>query len=235
MALVRYRLVRNLLIVAAVLYCSLLLEAAAGFPLDIHSSFLSELGAKDQSTSLYARGMDLSSSVLTLVAVLLSRRAAHRRWDVAGLLISTALFAVGTMFDSFFPMECAPSAGEACRSAEGGGQAGTALVLHEATSTIAGAGTIALGVFAVLVLWRCGWGGWLSKLVAALGAGVVVTQVWLGTVVAYETLSGAEVIAPGLLQRASTLVTCVMLGTALPGLRQACPDDRDLDRGARPG
>jgi Protein of unknown function (DUF998) len=236
MALLPYRLVRNLLIAAAVLYCSLLLEAAYGFPLNVHSSFLSELGARDQSTSLFARGMDLSSSVLMLVAVVLSRRAAYRRWDAAGLLISTAVFAIGTMFDSFSPMHCAPSVSEACRTAEGsGGQAGAALVLHEATSTIAGAGTIALGVFVILVLYRCGWRGWLSKLVAVLGAGVVVTQVWLGSVVAYETLSGAEVVAPGLLQRASTLVTCVMLGTALPGLRHACLDEHDVDRGARPG
>ncbi|HEY3561245.1 MAG TPA: DUF998 domain-containing protein [Kribbella sp.] len=236
MVCVPYRLIRNLMLAAAVLYCSLLLEAAAGFPLDVRSSFLSELGARDQATSLYARATDLLSSVLMLVAVLLSRRAARRRWDVAGLLVSTAVFAVGTMFDSFSPMDCAPSVSEACRAAEGsGGQAGAALVLHEATSTIAGAGTIALGVFVVLVLYRCGWGGRLSKLVAVLGAGVVVTQVWLGSVVAYETLSGAEVAAPGLLQRASTLVTCLMLGTALPGLRQACPDERDVDRGARPG
>ena len=214
---VPYRLVRNLLLAAAVLYCSLLLEAAAGFPLNVHTSFLSELGARDQSTSLYARAMDLSSSVLTLVAVVLARRSR----ELAGLLISTAVFAFGTMFDSFSPMDCAPSAGAACRADEANGQAGAALVLHEATSTIAGAGTIAMAVFTILVLRRHGWGGWLCKLVAVLAGGVLVTQVWLGSVVAYETLSGAEVVAPGILQRVSTVLFCVMLGTLLPGLRQA--------------
>lgn len=215
MEAVPYRLVRNLLLAAAVLYCSLLLEAAAGFPLNVHTSFLSELGARDQSTSLYARALDLSSSVLTLLAVLLARRSRA----LAGLLISTAVFAVGTMFDSFSPMDCAPSASEACRANETSGQAGAALVLHEATSTMAGAGTIAMAVFAILLLWRAR--SWLSRLVVVLAGGVLVTQVWLGSVVAYETLSGQEVTAPGILQRASTVLFCLMLGTLLPGLRQA--------------
>ncbi|WP_329003960.1 DUF998 domain-containing protein [Kribbella sp. NBC_00709] len=211
MVAVPYRLVRNLLIAAAVLYCSLLLEAAAGFPLDVRTSFLSELGARDQSTSLYARAMDLSSSVLTLVAVLLARRSR----ELAGLLIGTAVFAVGTMFDSFSPMDCAPSASAACQA---NGQAGGALVLHEATSTIAGVGTIAMAVFVLLVLRRHGRRG---RMVAVLAGGVLVTQVWLGSVVAFETLSGAEVAAPGILQRVSTLLFCLFLGTLLPGLRQA--------------
>ena len=214
---VPYRPVRNLLLAAAVLYCSLLLEAAAGFPLSVRTSFLSELGARDQSTSLYARAMDLSSSVLTLLAVLLARRSR----ELAGLLISTAVFAFGTMFDSFSPMDCAPSVSAACRASEVNGQAGAALVLHEATSTIAGAGTIAMAVFALIALYRRGWGGRWSKLLAVLAGGVLLTQVWLGSVVAYETLSGQEVAAPGILQRVSTLLFCLMLGTLLPGLRQA--------------
>ncbi|GAA1550620.1 hypothetical protein GCM10009804_03990 [Kribbella hippodromi] len=223
MLAVPYRLVRALMIAAAVIYCSLILEAIAGFPLNVHISFLSELSARDQATSPYARAMDLVSSLLTLTAVVLSRRARNVRWEISGVLISTALFAIGTMFDSFMPMACAPSVGTACRdSEEAGGQAGFALMLHEATSTIAGAGTIALGVFAVLAIRRYGWGGWFAKTVALLAAGVVVTQVWLGSVVAYETLSGAEVIAPGILQRVTTVLTCLLLGTLLPALRQAC-------------
>ncbi|MFI5690889.1 DUF998 domain-containing protein [Kribbella sp. NPDC051586] len=195
MVAVPYRLVRNLLVAAAALYCSLLLEAAAGFPLDVRTSFLSELGARDQSTSLYARAMDLSSSALTLLAVLLAR---HAR-EFSGLLVSAAVFAFGTMFDSFSPMDVVP-------------------VLHEATSTVAGVGSIGMAVCTLIVLRRCGW---TSKFLAALAGGVLITQVWLGCVVAYETLSGAEVAAPGILQRASTLLFCLLLGTLLPGLRQA--------------
>src|SRR5687767_4575534 len=142
---VPYRLIRNLMLAAGVLYCSLLLEVATGFPLDVHTSFLSELGARDQSTSPYARGMDLATGVLLLVAVLLARPAARGRREVGGLLISTATFGLGTLFDSFSPMDCAPSVSAACRAAEANGQEGAALVLHEVTSTLAGVGSIAMG------------------------------------------------------------------------------------------
>ncbi|TDO62519.1 uncharacterized protein DUF998 [Kribbella sp. VKM Ac-2571] len=221
MPAVPYRLIRNLMLAAGILYCSLLLEVAAGFPLDVHASFLSELGARDQSTSPYARAMDFSSSALVLIAVVLARQAGRRNRQLAGLLISTAVFAAGTMSDSFSPMECAPSASAACRAAESSGHAGLAYTLHEATSTIAGAGTIAMGVFALLVLRRFGWGGWLGKGVAALAAAVVITQVWLGSVLAFETLGGGEVAAPGILQRVSTILVCLFLATLLPGLRHA--------------
>jgi hypothetical protein len=218
MDVVPYRLIRNLMLAAGVLYCSLLLEAAAGFPLDVRTSFLSELGARDQPTSPYARGMDLATGVLLLVAVLLARPAGRElRW----LLVSTATFGLGTLFDSFSPMDCAPSASAACRAAEVNGQEGAPLVLHEVTSTLAGIGSIAMGVFAVLVLRKYGWGGVWGKAVAVLAGGVAVTQTWLGLQTGIDVLTGNELHAPGILQRVSVLLVCVMLGTLLPGLRQA--------------
>jgi hypothetical protein len=213
-------LIRNLMLAAAVLYCSLLLEVAAGFPLDVRHSFLSELGARDQSTSLYARGMDLAAGVLLLVAVLLARPAGR---EYAGLLTSAAVFGLGTLVDSFSPMDCAPSASASCRSAEANGQAGVALVLHEVTSTIAGLGSIAMGVFAMLVLRRHGWGGVWGRVVAVLAGAVVVTQVWLGLQTGRDALTGNDLDAPGILQRVSVLLVCVMLGTLPPALRQAVP------------
>ena len=223
MAALPYRLIRNLMLAAGVLYCSLLLEAAAGFPLDVQHSFLSELGARDQPTSLYARVMDLATGVLLLVAVLLARPAARFRWEVTGLLTSTAVFGLGTLFDSFSPMDCAPSASAACRAAEANGQVGVALVLHEVTSTLAGLGSIAMGVFAVLVLRRSGWGGARAKAVGVLALGVVVTQTWLGLQTGYDVVTGNDLHAPGILQRVAVLLVCVMLGTLLPGLRRALP------------
>lgn len=221
MAAVPYRLIRNLMLAAAVLYCSLLLEAAAGFPLDVGNSFLSELGALDQSTSLWARAMDLATGVLLLIAVLLGRPAARAQRELAGLLISTAAFGLGTLFDSLSPMDCAPSASAACRAVEANGQTGVDLVLHEVTSTVAGLGSIAMGVFAVLVLRRAGWGGTWSRLVAVLAAAVAVTQTWLGLQTGHDVLVGDDLDAPGILQRVSVLLVCLMLGTLLPGLRQA--------------
>lgn len=232
---VPYRLVRNLMLAAAVLYCSLLLEAAAGFPLDVHSSFLSELGALDQPTSLLARAMDLSTGVLLLLAVQLARPAVRGRRELAGLLLSTAAFGLGTLFDSLSPMDCAPSASAACRAAEANGQTGMDLVLHEVTSTIAGLGSIAMGVFAVLVLRRAGWGGAWSKVVAVLAAAVTVSQTWLGLQTGRDVLMGDDLDAPGILQRVSVLLVCLMLGTLSPAVRHACTDEHDVDRGARPG
>jgi hypothetical protein len=95
MVAVPYRLMRNVMIAAGVLYCSLLLEAVAGYPLDIHESFLSELGARDQPTSPYARALDLGAGVLLLIAAILGRPAVRMNRDVAGLLISTAVSAPG--------------------------------------------------------------------------------------------------------------------------------------------
>lgn len=216
-----YRLTRDVMIAAGVLYCSLLLEAVAGYPLDVHHSFLSELGARDQWTSLYARAMDLGAGVLLLLAAILGRPAARMHRDVAGLSISAAVFGAGTLFDSFSPMQCAPSVSEACRTAEANGQAGTALLLHEITSTLAGLGSVAMGIFAILVLRRSGWGGRWGRVVALLAAGVVVTQAWLGVETGMEVFTGGDLHPPGILQRVSVLLVCLLTATVLPGLRQA--------------
>ena len=72
MVTVPYRLMRNVMIAAGVLYCSLPLEAVAGYPLDIHESSLSELGARDQPTSPYARALDLGAGVLLLVCLMVA-------------------------------------------------------------------------------------------------------------------------------------------------------------------
>jgi hypothetical protein len=229
-----YRLTRNLMIAAGVLYCSLFLEAAAGYPLNVHTSFLSELGALDQSTSLYARAMDLGAGVLVLVAAVLARPAARMHRDVMGLMISTALFGLGTLADSFFPMDCAPSASAACRIAEKHGHDGAELVIHEVTSTLAGLGTIAIGLFAILVLRRIGWAGRRGRAVAVLAAAVALTNTWLGIETGVEVVSGDDLHPPGVLQRVAILLLCVLLAVLLPALKRGFSDDH-LARAARNG
>ena len=96
-------------------------------------------------------------------------------------------------------------------------------MLHEVTSTLAGLGSIAMGIFAVLVLRRAGWGAVWSRVVAVLAAGVVVTQIWLGIETGLEVLTGDDLQARGILQRVSVLLVCILLATVLPGLRQAFP------------
>ncbi|MEU4391903.1 DUF998 domain-containing protein [Kribbella sp. NPDC023855] len=215
-----YRLMRGVLIGAGVLYCSLLLELMAGYPLDVHTSFLSELGALDQKTSLYARALDLGSAVLLLLAAILGRPAARMHRDIAGLLISSAVFGAGTLSDALLPLSCAPSVSQACRDAAAG-HSSTAFLLHEITSSIAWFGSVSLGVFAILVLRRSGWGGFWGKVVAGLAAGAIFTQVWLMIVMSFEVLTGGDLHQPGILQRVSVGLVCLMLATLLPGLRQA--------------
>ncbi|MEU4606567.1 hypothetical protein AB0F43_26545 [Kribbella sp. NPDC023972] len=136
-------------------------------------------------------------------------------------LLRNVMIAAGVLFDSLSPMDCAPSLSEACRAAEQTGQAGTALILHEITSTMAGVGSVAMSIFAVLVLRRSGWGGPWGGVVAVLAGGVAVTQAWLGIEAGLEVLTGGDLHPPGILQRASILLVCLFLATLLPGLRQA--------------
>jgi hypothetical protein len=218
---VPYRLVRALMIAAGVLYCSLILEVVAGFPLDIHRSFLSELSAQDQATAPYAQAMDLSTGVLLLVTAILARAAARANRDFAGLLISAVLFGAGTILDALSPMDCAPSVSAACQAAETHGQAGADLVLHHVTSAVAGVGTVAMAVFALLVLRRAGWGGAWGRALAVLSGTVVVTQLWLAVHTGLDVVTGAETDAPGVLQRVAILFLCAFLATLPPGLRQA--------------
>ncbi|GAA3557758.1 DUF998 domain-containing protein [Kribbella ginsengisoli] len=220
-ALFPYRLVRGLMVAAGVLYCSLLLELAAGFPLDLRNSMLSELAALDQPTSSYARAMDLATGILLVVAVVLARSAARMHRDVAGLLVSTALFGVGTMFTVFLPLDCAPSLSQACLESEDSGRAGLALFLHATLSTIAGIGCVAMAVFILLVLRRVGPGGRWGWTAGVAAGAALASQIWLTVAIGIQELRGDDAHPPGILQRASVVLVCLMLATVMPGLRQA--------------
>lgn len=216
-----YRLLRGILLAAAVLYCSLLLELAAGFPLDLHDSMLSELAAADQPTSVYARAMDLSTGILLVLAAVLSRAAVRMGREVAGLVISAALFGIGTVFTVFFPMSCAPSLSQACFDAENGGRVGLALFVHAALSTIAGTGCVAMSVCILLVLRRAGWGGVRGRTAAVTAGAALASQIWLTAVLGIQQVTGDDTHPPGILQRVSVLLVCLMLGTVMPGLKEA--------------
>ncbi|MFK4088146.1 DUF998 domain-containing protein [Kribbella sp. NPDC020789] len=224
----RYRLIQGVMVAAAVLYCSLLLEVAAGLPLDIHNSMLSDLAALDQPTSIYARAMDLSSGILLLLAAVLARRAARMGRDVAALLISTALFGVGTMLSVFLPLDCAPSLSQACIDSEGSGRAGLALLLHATFSTVAGVGCVAMAVFILLILRRTGAGGPWGRTAGVLAAGALVSQIWLTIAIGIQELKGDEAHQPGIIQRVSVVLVCLMLATVTPGLKQALTPARQL-------
>ncbi|WP_328330240.1 DUF998 domain-containing protein [Kribbella sp. NBC_00382] len=219
-ALFPYRLIRGLMVAAAVLYCSLLLELAAGFPLGLRYSMLSELGALDQPTSVYARAMDLATGILLVLAAVLARSAARMHRDVAGLLISTALFGVGTVGTVFLPLDCAPSVSQACLESEDSGRAGLALFLHATLSTVAGVGCVAMAVFVLLILRRVGWGRLRGRTAAVMAGAALVSQIWLTVAIGIQELNGDDAHPPGILQRASVVLVCLMLATVMPGLRE---------------
>jgi hypothetical protein len=227
-ALLRYRWIQGLMVAAAVLYCSLLLELAAGRPLNIHTSMLSDLAALDQPTSLYARGMDLSAGILLILAVLIARPAAKLGRDVAALLISTALFGVGTMLSVFLPLDCAPSLSQACLDSEGSGRAGMALFLHATFSSVAGVGCVAMAAFVLLILRRTGWGGTARRTAAVLAGAALVSQIWLTIAIGIQELKGDDAHQPGIIQRASVVLVCLMMATVAPGLRQALTPSESL-------
>ncbi|WP_165956606.1 DUF998 domain-containing protein [Kribbella antibiotica] len=231
----RYRLIRGLMIAAAVLYCSLLLEAAAGFPLNLHDSMLSDLAALDQPTNLYARGMDLTTGILLVLVPILARQTARRHRDVAALLISTALFGIGTMFSVFLPLDCAPSLSQACLESEDSGRAGMALVLHATFSTVAGVGCVAMAFFILVVLRRTGWTGPRRLTAAVLAGASLISQIWLVIAIGIQELKGDEAHQPGIIQRVSVVLVCLMLATVTPGLKQALLPSRSLQPAGQPG
>ncbi|WP_405056699.1 DUF998 domain-containing protein [Kribbella sp. NBC_01505] len=227
-AQIRYRLVQGLMIAAGVLYCSLLLELAAGFPISLRNSMLSDLGALDQPTSLYARGMDLTSGILLVVAAVLARSAARIHRQVAALLISAALLGIGTMFTVFLPLDCAPSLSRACLESENGGRAGFALLLHATFSTVAGVGCVSMAVCVLLILRRTGLGGRRSLIAAAMAGATLVTQIWLVIAIGLQDLKGDDAHQPGIIQRVSVVLVCLMMATVAPGLKQALTRSESL-------
>lgn len=155
----------GLLLFASMTYVGVLWEALAGFPLTPASSYLSELGARNQPMSAAFRLLDTASGILVVAAVsiggrtLIARRAgrlsarlapAHCAivWLIGGGL---GLFGAGTILDSAFPMACATSLSATCAAADAAGTLGLAHQLH--TFTSAGALTGAAAVACGLIVW----------------------------------------------------------------------------------
>jgi hypothetical protein len=54
-----------------------------------------------------------------------------------------------------------------------------------------------------------------------LAAGVAGTNAWLGIQTGLDVVTGNELDAPGIVQRVSVALVCVLLTVLVPGLRQA--------------
>lgn len=138
------------LLIAAVLYLGLPLEAIVGFPLDPSRSYLSELAASDQPTSVVFRSTDLlAGGFVALGCLLMMGRGAPTNRLRTATLLALIVFGVGTIADVVFPMACATSASERCAAADVAGTLGTVHTLHTVSSSVA---LTAASVAAVLLL-----------------------------------------------------------------------------------
>lgn len=150
----RGRAARVLLVLAGVAYASVLLEAVAGWPLDPAASFLSELAARDQPTSLVARLTDGLAGALALAGALLllgpvvdARRTARAlaaplpSWLRGVAVGGLALFGLATVADAALPLDCALSL-PACAAREAAGLVSASHHLHAVTSVVTGVGAM---------------------------------------------------------------------------------------------
>ncbi|MFF3066510.1 DUF998 domain-containing protein [Oerskovia sp. NPDC057915] len=135
-----------LLTLAGILYVGVVLEAAAGWPLDPARSYLSELAALDQPTSALFRGTDLASGAL-VVAGLTVLGVAHRRRRATGRPAASLVqrvtfwalvaFGLATMADALLPLDCALSVGS-CAAREEAGHLSAAHHAHTFSSVASG-------------------------------------------------------------------------------------------------
>jgi len=202
--------------VGAILYCTMLLEAVYGFPLDLVDSTLSELAALDQPTSTVARSVDTVSGILFIVGSFLllplARRGRAAAVGVAGVLV----LGIGTVMADLSPLPCAPSLSERCqqiaehapeRAPEHEGA--LEIVVHLATSGAASIGSVILALTTLWLMRRARRD--TGDLVAVVSSWTVLAgSVLMGADTVLASVRGDEGIAMGLVQRVGVLAVCVM-------------------------
>lgn len=213
------------LTIAALLYLGLPLEALSGFPLDPSSSYLSELAASDQPTSLLFRSTDLVAGGFVVLGCLLLRgrggRSDRRR---TATLLTLAVFGLGTIADVVFPMACAPSASARCAAADVAGRLGTVHMLHTASSMVALTAAATAAVLLLISVIRTPPGGTPAGDTSSARPRLVVLWVVVGVVIASSVVvtllsvssSATGVLPPGggIAQRLQTAgISAMLVGT----------------------
>ncbi|MFL6028024.1 MAG: DUF998 domain-containing protein [Friedmanniella sp.] len=196
----------------------------------IFDGYLSELSASDQPHHLLFRFEDLLTALIVLAqavraALFWAERVRQRRvadprlltrwWFVAwlGLLI----FAVSTLLDSFFAMDCSPTLSAACRAAEQSGSLSRVHYLHTYTSVSAETGIVIAMVAACLALGRVRHGGGRLRTMRHLVLGLAVAH--LVALTTMMTLLAAGL--PGLGYAQAVMVLVASIGFALVGFALA--------------
>jgi hypothetical protein len=212
------------LVVVAVAYSGLPLEAAAGFPLDPAAAYLSELAARDRPGRLpFALADGVAGTVAVLAAVVLRRwqrvpRSPLAARAVPGLL---AVFGLATVADVLSPMACAPSADAGCARAEQQWDLDAGHEVHLVTSSVAtlAAAGLATAVL-VLVLGSRRARGRTMPVAALVTGSALLTSVVVAVIAGADTL-GLPTPPVGWWQRAQTLAFCATFLCVVPVLRAA--------------
>jgi hypothetical protein len=203
------------LVVVAVAYSGLPLEAAAGFPLDPAAAYLSELAARDRPGRLpFALADGVAGTVAVLAAVVLRRwqrvpRSPLAARAVPGLL---AVFGLATVADVLSPMACAPSADAGCARAEQQWDLDAGHEVHLVTSSVA--------AVLVLVLGSRRARGRTMPVAALVTGSALLTSVVVAVIAGADTL-GLPTPPVGWWQRAQTLAFCATFLCVVPVLRAA--------------
>ncbi|MEV2249219.1 DUF998 domain-containing protein [Streptomyces sp. NPDC050147] len=196
----------------AVAYSTWLLEAFLGTGLSPLSSYVSELGARDQPYGTLFRTADLTAGLLVLVGAAGALLWLPRRWSTVVGWAGLALFGAATAVDSRLPLSCAPTADAACVARERAGLVPTAHAAHAVSSSVAVAGAL---VALVALTFAARRHGLLPPLAGSLGPLVVLLELaataWtLTAIAAFDAGHGTWALGAG--QRFQVLLIAVWLG-----------------------
>lgn len=212
----RQRAAEVVMVLGAILYCTMLQEIAFGCPLDVVTSTLSELAALDQPTSTLARSIDTASGLLFVAGSFLLLPVARRGRVAAVGVIGVLVFGIGTVMADLSPLPCAPSLSRHCQqladhAAERAPEHEGALeiVVHLTTSGLASVGSV---ILALTLLWllRRSRRDTLDRVAWVSSWAVIAGSVLMGADTVLASVRGDEGIAMGLVQRAGVLAVCVM-------------------------
>jgi hypothetical protein len=219
-----------LLALAGILYLGVVVEAAAGWPLDPARSYLSELAALDQATSPLFRSTDVAAGALVLGGLVLlgaAYRLSRRAGEPAATLVQQVTFwafvafGLATMADALLPLDCALSVGD-CAAREAAGELSLAHEAHTFSSVASGVSSF---VASAGVVWlararRRTLLGFSARLAGALGP-------CLGVVTGAIGLFGSPLpVGTGIVQRVQIVAFSVVLGLAVQVLTLRRPHRR---------
>lgn len=151
----------------------------------VFAGYLSELSAADQPHHLFFRIGDMLTGLLVAILALSVHSASrHRPGGTAGrrwrrlVAVGLLVFAVATILDAVFVLDCAPSHDVACHAAERQGQLSASHYIHEVTSVSAQLGATGSLVAGIMAVRPRRW--WLLGLGAVHVLALAVMMIMLG-------------------------------------------------------